>query len=89
MLRGVLFGVLVGAAAYAWQGEWAWGVVVGGAMLANMVLAGLLGTFIPIGLRSLKLDPAIASGVLLTSFTDILGFLFLLGFGALAIGQLT
>ncbi|HEY5638578.1 MAG TPA: magnesium transporter [Dehalococcoidia bacterium] len=89
VIRGVLFGLLVGGAAYLWQGQWAWGAVVGGAMLLNMVIAGLLGTVIPMTLRSLKLDPAIASGVLLASFTDILGFLMLLGFGALAISQLT
>ena len=89
VIRGVLFGVLVGGAAYAWQGEWAWGAVVGGAMLLNMVVAGLLGMLIPMTLRAMKLDPAIASGILLVSFTDILGFLMLLGFGALAISQLT
>jgi magnesium transporter len=44
---------------------------------------------IPMTLRALKFDPAIASGILLVSFTDILGFLMLLGFGALAINQLT
>jgi magnesium transporter len=63
--------------------------VVGGAMLLNMVVAGLVGTLAPMTLRALKFDPAIASGILLTSFTDILGFLMLLGFGALAISQLT
>ncbi len=89
VIRGVLFGVLVGAAAYLWQGEWAWGVVVGGAMLPNMIVAGLLGMLIPMTLRALKFDPAIASGILLVSFTDILGFVMLLGFGALAINQLT
>jgi magnesium transporter len=88
IVRGVLFGAIVGAIAFVWQGHWEWGAVVGGAMLANMILAGLLGTFIPIGLRAVKLDPAIASGVLLTSITDMLGFLFLLGLGALAIDQL-
>ncbi len=89
VIRGVLFGVLVGGAAYLWQGEWAWGAVVGGAMLLNMVVAGLLGMVIPMTLRAMKLDPAVASGILLVSFTDILGFLMLLGFGALAISQLT
>ncbi len=89
VIRGVLFGVFVGGAAYLWQGEWAWGAVVGGAMLLNMVVAGLLGTLIPMTLRAMKLDPAIASGILLTSITDILGFLMLLGFGALAISELT
>ncbi len=89
VIRGVLFGVLVGAAAYLWQGEPAWGLVVGGAMLLNMIVAGLLGMLIPMTLRALKFDPAIASGILLVSFTDILGFVMLLGFGALAIDQLT
>ena len=89
VIRGVLFGLIVGAAAYLWQGEWAWGVVVGAAMLLNMIVAGLLGMVIPMTLRTLKLDPAVASGILLVSFTDILGFLMLLGFGALAINQLT
>jgi magnesium transporter len=89
LIRGVLFGVFVGAVAYAWQGEWAWGLVVGGAMLLNMIVAGLMGTFIPLGMKALKLDPAIASGVFLTTFTDVLGFLFLLGFATLMIDQLT
>jgi magnesium transporter len=89
LIRGVLFGVIVGVVAFAWQGEWAWGVVVGGAMLLNMIVAGLMGTFIPLGMKALKLDPAIASGVFLTAFTDVLGFLFLLGFATILIGQLT
>ncbi len=89
LIRGVLFGVIVGVAAFIWKGEWAWGVVVGGAMLLNMIVAGLMGTFIPLGMRALKFDPAIASGVFLTTFTDVLGFLFLLGFATILIGQLT
>lgn len=89
VIRGVLFGGLVGAVAWGWKGEPAWGIVVGGAMLLNMLVAGLMGTFIPLGMRALKLDPAIASGVFLTTFTDVLGFLFLLGFGALLIGHIS
>ncbi|MEO8457548.1 MAG: magnesium transporter [Chloroflexota bacterium] len=89
LIRGVLFGLIVGIAAYAWKGQWAWGLVVGGAMLLNMLVAGLMGTFIPLGMRALKIDPAIASGVFLTTFTDVLGFLFLLGFATILIGQLT
>jgi magnesium transporter len=89
LIRGVIFAVLVGGAALLWQGNWAWGAVVGGAMLLNMLVAALMGTFIPLGMRKLGFDPAIASGVFLTAFTDVLGFLFLLGFGALAISRLT
>jgi magnesium transporter len=89
LIRGVLFGVIVGVLAYAWKGEWGWGVVVGSAMLFNMIVAGLLGTTIPLGLRAIKADPAIAAGVFLTTFTDVLGFFFLLGLGTLLIDQLT
>jgi magnesium transporter len=89
LIRGVLFGTIVGTVAYAWQGEWAWGVVVGGAMLLNMIVAGLMGTFIPLGMKALRMDPAVASGVFLTTFTDVLGFLFLLGFATILIDQLT
>ena len=89
LIRGVIFGVVVGVVAYAWKGEWAWGVVVGGAMLLNMIVGGLMGTLIPLTMRAFKLDPAIASGVFLTAFTDLLGFLFLLGFATILISELT
>jgi magnesium transporter len=89
VVRGVLFGVLVGAIAYAWQGEWAWGVVVGASMLLIMLVAGVVGTVIPLGMRALRIDPAIASGVFLTTATDILGFFFLLGLATLMIDQLS
>jgi magnesium transporter len=89
LIRGVLFGVIVGVLAFAWKGEWGWGVVVGAAMLFNMIVAGLLGTTIPLFLRAIKADPAVAAGIFLTTFTDVLGFLFLLGLGTLLIDQLT
>jgi len=89
LVKGLTFGLLIGLAAWAWQGEPAWGLVVGVALLLNMLMAGLLGAVIPLTLRALKLDPAIASGIFLTAFTDVLGFLFLLGLGTLLISQLT
>ena len=89
LVRGVLFGVLIGGIAYAWQGAWAWGVVVGGAMMLNMLVAGVLGSIIPLGLKALRQDPASASSVFLTASTDILGFLFLLGLGNILINELT
>jgi magnesium transporter len=88
LVKGLVFGLLIGLAAWAWQGEPAWGLVVGVALLLNMLMAGFLGAVIPLTLRALKLDPAIASGIFLTAFTDVLGFLFLLGLGALLIDQL-
>jgi len=89
VIRGILFGIIVGIAALLWKGAWGWGVVVGVAMLLNMLVAGLLGTLIPLGMKAFRLDPAIASGVFLTTFTDMLGFLFLLGLATLLIDQLT
>jgi magnesium transporter len=89
LVKGVIFGLIIGLVAWAWQAEPWWGLVVGLALMLNMLVAGLLGAIIPLGLRALKLDPAIASGIFLTAFTDVMGFLFLLGLGALLIDQLT
>ncbi|MFQ5472086.1 MAG: magnesium transporter [Dehalococcoidia bacterium] len=89
IFRGVLFGLLVGGIAYVWQGAWAWGLVVGIAMMLNMLVAGILGSVIPLTLKAFRQDPASASSVFLTASTDILGFFFLLGLGSLLIDQLT
>ncbi len=89
MVKGVIFGVTIGLIAWAWQAEPWWGLVVGVALTLNMLVAGLLGAVIPLGLRALRLDPAIASGIFLTAITDVMGFLFLLGLGALLIDKLT
>lgn len=89
VIRGVLFGIIIGVIAYVWQGAWGWGVVVGGAMMLNMFVAGILGAIIPLTLRALRQDPASASSVFLTASTDILGFFFLLGLGSLMIDQIS
>ncbi len=89
LVKGVVFGITIGLVAWAWQAEPWWGLVVGLALMLNMLVAGLLGAVIPLGLRALKLDPAVASGIFLTAFTDVMGFLFLLGLGALLIDKLT
>ena len=88
LVKGLLFAVVVGGAALAWQGEWAWGPVVGLAMIGNMTFAGALGVIIPMTLRRMHLDPAVASGIVVTSFTDVMGFLLLLGMGTLLISEL-
>jgi magnesium transporter len=89
LVKGLVFGLVIGAIAWAWQGAPAWGLVVGLALGLNMLVAGFLGATIPLTLRALRLDPAVASGIFLTACTDVLGFLFLLGLGALLIDQLT
>jgi magnesium transporter len=88
-LKGVAMGSIVGAIAWVWWDN-AWlGLVVGLAMLLNMMVAGFWGAVIPLGLRRLRLDPAIASGIFLTTFTDVMGFLLLLGLATLMIDRLT
>ncbi|HEU4760595.1 MAG TPA: magnesium transporter [Dehalococcoidia bacterium] len=89
IIRGILFGLIVGVIALAWKGAWGWGLVVGLAMLLNMLVAGLFGVLVPLAMKAARLDPAIASGVFLTTFTDVMGFFFLLGLGSLLIDELT
>jgi magnesium transporter len=89
LVKGLAIGGLVGVVAWLWQGSVIWGAVVFAAILGNMVVAGAVGSLIPLGLRALKLDPAVASGIFLTMITDFMGFLFLLGLATILIGELT
>lgn len=81
LLNGLLFAVLIGAIAALWF-EPMIGAVIAAAMVINMVVAGLSGALIPIGLERLKIDPAIASSVFLTTVTDVIGFFAFLGLAA-------
>ena len=87
--HGVLFGLLVGIAAYAWKGDYMLGVVLAVAMLANMVIAGLTGAGVPLLLRKAGLDPAVSAAVFITTFTDIMGILLFLGIATVVIERLT
>jgi magnesium transporter len=79
LLNGVVFAVLTGGVAAAWYEDFNLGFVVGGAMVINMLVAGMFGLVIPVVLWRLKIDPATAAGVLLTTVTDVIGFLAFLG----------
>jgi magnesium transporter len=72
--NGVLLGATVGAITYLWKGEVLLGVAVCLAMWLNLVVAGIAGVAIPLGVQSLGKDPALASGIFLTTVTDVLGF---------------
>lgn len=80
--NGVLFAVLAGGMAWVWFGDKALGGVIAAAMILNMISAGLFGAAIPVVLARMKIDPAIASTVLLTTVTDVVGFLAFLGLAA-------
>ena len=86
--HGLAVGVAVGLCAWAWKGIPFLGVIVGLAMLGNMIAAGVAGTVIPLTLRALKLDPALASAVLVTTVTDCVGFGLFLGLATIFIGHL-
>lgn len=77
--NGIALGVLAGIVAFLWKGLPLLGVVLGIAMLVNMTVAGLTGTLIPLVLKQIGIDPAIASGILVTTFTDLVGFFAFLG----------
>jgi magnesium transporter len=68
-----------------WQGNPLIGLVVGGALLLNLINASVVGTLVPLGLRFCKVDPALASGVLVTTFTDVIGSICLYGLATLLI----
>ena len=79
VLNGAGFALLAGTLAAFWFENAALGAVLGGAMVFNMVWAGLAGTLIPMALVRFRIDPAIAAGPFLTTTTDVLGFFCFLG----------
>jgi magnesium transporter len=88
LIYGLLAGVLTGGLAYVLTGNiWMAGIVLV-AMMLNIVCAGLAGSMIPLGLNALRIDPALASTVWLTTFTDWIGFILLLGLGTFFLDKL-
>jgi len=87
LLNGLAIGIVVGLIAWVWKQNIALGVVVFAAMLLNMVAASLAGVVIPFGLKALRIDPALASAIMLTTVTDVVGFFLFLGFAALALSM--
>ena len=88
LVNGLLVGGTVAAIALVWKGnEWL-ALIVGVAILANIANAVFMGVAVPLTLRRLKVDPALASGVIVT-FSDVMGFLVFLGLGALLVNKLS
>lgn len=78
-VNGVIFAVLVGLVAHVWFDIAGLGFVIAAAMLINLAGAGFFGAIIPMSLKRFGVDPAVASPVLLTTMTDVVGFLSFLG----------
>ena len=79
--NGVGLGGAAALAAWVLQGDPWLGVILGLAMIINMFIAATAGTLVPLGLRAMKVDPALASSVFITTLTDVFGFLTFLGLG--------
>jgi magnesium transporter len=86
--NGVACGIVGGGIVWLIQGTPWMGVILALAMIINMFIAATAGTLIPLSLRALKVDPALASSVFITTLTDVFGFLSFLGLGALFIKYL-
>ncbi len=89
IVNGAALGLLIAVIAWVWQGNGWLGLVVGMALAINTVLAVSIGGTVPVILKSLKVDPAVASGPILTTITDMCGFFLLLGTASLMLPLLT
>ena len=83
MLNGLCWSAVVALFTFLWFGDWRIGGVIAGAMIINMAVAALAGFGIPLILKRMKIDPALAGGVVLTTITDVVGYMAFLGLGAI------
>ena len=85
---GIVIAILIGVASGWWFENIDLGVVIASALVLNMLVAGLAGVLVPLALNRLKVDPAIASAVFVTTVTDVIGFFAFLGLAAWWFGLL-
>ena len=88
LIHGLAVGALAAAVAYGWQQNGYIAAVVGVAMLSNMIIAGASGVAVPLLFRAMKVDPALASAVAVTTVTDVCGFLIYLGLATAFIARI-
>jgi len=86
---GAVAGMMVALVAYLWKGNPILGLVLASAMIINLFVAALAGTLIPLALKRMRLDPALGSGIFVTAFTDVFGFLSFLGLATIFLHYLT
>ncbi|MFC2028922.1 magnesium transporter [Chloroflexota bacterium] len=85
LVNGALIGLATGIVAYIWKGDWRISVGILLAMILNFLMAAATGVLIPLGLKKINVDPALASAAFITGFTDTFGFLFFLGIVSLLV----
>ena len=89
LVHGFVLGLLAGIIVLIWYGNEYLALVVGVAMLANLCVAGVSGVVLPMSLKAAKLDPALSSAVVVTTITDVVGFLIYLGLATMAISLIS
>ena len=82
ILNGIIFAIISAFVVYFWFNDITLSLIISISMVLNMIVAGLFGILVPITLKKIKIDPAIASSVFVTTITDVIGFLSFLGVGA-------
>ncbi len=82
ILNGVIFAFITGVIVQLWFKEPSLSYLIAISMVLNMIVAGLFGIFVPVFLKKLNIDPALASSVFVTTITDVIGFLSFLGIGS-------
>jgi magnesium transporter len=85
LMNGIIIGVIVALIALIWQSNPILGLVVGAATFFNLICAGVAGVLVPLGMSVLRIDPALASPVLVTTITDTFGYFFYLGIATLTL----
>jgi magnesium transporter len=83
VLNGIIFAIITGAVVQLWFKQIDLSIIIAASMVLNMIVAGLFGILIPVTLKKMKIDPALASSVFVTTVTDVIGFLSFLGIGSL------
>ena len=83
VLNGIIFAVITAVVVHLWFKQIDLSIIIAASMVLNMIVAGLFGILIPVTLKKMNIDPALASSVFVTTVTDVIGFLSFLGIGSL------
>jgi len=83
VLNGIIFAIITGLIVHLWFKQIDLSIIIAASMVLNMIVAGLFGILIPVALKKMNIDPALASSVFVTTVTDVIGFLSFLGIGSL------
>ena len=82
VLNGIIFAIITAIIVQLWFNQFNLSLLIGVSMTLNMIVAGLFGILVPVSLKKMNIDPALASSVFVTTITDVIGFLSFLGLGS-------